>query len=608
LTLDHATTGTATSGIGSGILFRSEDTGGSLENAGRISGILANATDGSEQSAITFDTRSDTGSTTLTRRMKLDHLGNLTISGTLTQSGSPDIAENVRVSDATIEGGDVVMIDQSSAISSQPSDREDIYNRFVAKKADTPYAKTILGVISTDPGIVINASKNVVNDDKRSADSERPLVIAGRVPVKIAPDSPPIAVGDYLTASTKPGFAMKATKAGYVVGKALEGWQPGGPNTILVMVQYGYQNYELVLDKNRNLDVQLATTPLPVASPSADLSNIKYQISNAFGETIDNIGVFGDAAIANMKAGLVAAEKISTKALTVEDLLISPIADIDLLRVKSLIAENATVSGTLIAERLVSPTLDQINSQLSLINSQFSTASAIIASIQAKYTSFGAITSATTSGDPLNTSHLYQENATIADLNVTGSIFADSLNSNSDNLFIQPLATGSINLLAGLMSLTPDGNVTINGNLNVTGSVIAKEITTGKSNVDQLTANRINIVDLVISNPATDSGCSLVNCPLSIVNSSSVGFSTIASSSAEIFVPNSKVSQNSLIYVTPIGNTNNQVLFVKSKELCDTPPYEGGAPEGVCLKGFTVAVPSTPSADLKFNYWLIKTQ
>ena len=64
----------------------------------------------------------------------------------------------------------------------------------------------------------------------------------------------------------------------------------------------------------------------------------------------------------------------------------------------------------------------------------------------------------------LNTSHLYQENATIADLNVTGAIFADSINSNSDTIFIQPLGTGSINLLAGLMSLTPDGNVTINGN------------------------------------------------------------------------------------------------------------------------------------------------
>ena len=130
------------------------------------------------------------------------------------------------------------------------------------------------------------------------------------------------------------------------------------------------------------------------------------------------------------------------------------------------------------------------------------------------------------------------------------------------------------------MTLTPDGNVTINGNLNVTGSVLARDITSGKSNVDQLSANQLSLNDLTITTA-------------SATESASVGFSTIASSSAEIFVPNSKVSENTLIYVTPIGNTNNQVLYVKEKV------------DGL---GFTVAVPSTPSADLKFNYWLIKTQ
>jgi hypothetical protein len=143
--------------------------------------------------------------------MKLDHVGNLTISGTITQSGSPDIAENVRVSDTTIEGGDVVMIDQQSAISNQQSAEEDIYNRFVAKKADAPYSKQLLGVISSDPGIVLNSSKNVIYDNLKSQANERPLAIAGRVPVKIDPDSEPIEAGDALTSSNKPGFAQKAT-------------------------------------------------------------------------------------------------------------------------------------------------------------------------------------------------------------------------------------------------------------------------------------------------------------------------------------------------------------------------------------------------------------
>ena len=53
---------------------------------------------------------------------------------------------------------------------------------------------------------------------------ERPLVLTGRVPVKIDPESGPIAPGDYLTSSGKPGLAMKAEKPGRVLGIALEAW------------------------------------------------------------------------------------------------------------------------------------------------------------------------------------------------------------------------------------------------------------------------------------------------------------------------------------------------------------------------------------------------
>ena len=53
------------------------------------------------------------------------------------------------------------------------------------------------------------------------------LALSGRVPVKIASSSERIAIGDFLTSSdTEPGKAMKATKAGYTIGKALESWTP----------------------------------------------------------------------------------------------------------------------------------------------------------------------------------------------------------------------------------------------------------------------------------------------------------------------------------------------------------------------------------------------
>lgn len=101
-------------------------------------------------------------------------------------------------------------------------------------KADTPYDRNLIGVISTSPGVLMGSVDGTDQSDQRM------LALAGRVPVKIDPDSPPIAVGDFLTSSTKHGLAMKATKPGYVVARALESWQPGGPDRIKAFIQLTY--------------------------------------------------------------------------------------------------------------------------------------------------------------------------------------------------------------------------------------------------------------------------------------------------------------------------------------------------------------------------------
>src|SRR3989338_10624008 len=91
-------------------------------------------------------------------------------------------------------------------------------------KASKPYDGKVVGIISTNPGVLMGS----IDGDTGKAE-KRMLALAGRVPVKIDPDSPPIEIGDFLTSSTKPGLAMKATKAGYTVGKALENWSCATP-------------------------------------------------------------------------------------------------------------------------------------------------------------------------------------------------------------------------------------------------------------------------------------------------------------------------------------------------------------------------------------------
>ncbi len=192
-------------------------------------------------STIPFKVASSTGAGLMT----LDTDGNLTIAGSLTQNGSPDVAENVIVSDSSIGAGDLVSIDMAYTASST----SDIYNRFAVTKATS--TAQVLGVISTTPGIVINSAPSVA-----TTTVVRPLALAGRVPVKVTNENGNIGVGDYLTASKQfPGYAMKATISGQVVGQALESFNSSSTadsGLVLVFVKVGYQNVNNTFEVGQN--------------------------------------------------------------------------------------------------------------------------------------------------------------------------------------------------------------------------------------------------------------------------------------------------------------------------------------------------------------------
>lgn len=87
-----------------------------------------------------------------------------------------------------------------------------------------------------------------------------------------------IHIGDYLTSSNTPGRAMKATKDGYIIGRALENWKASdGKETILVFTQLGYYSLPLLtLNESGNvlIDSSLtATDSAAIATTSAVLSD-----------------------------------------------------------------------------------------------------------------------------------------------------------------------------------------------------------------------------------------------------------------------------------------------------------------------------------------------
>ena len=109
-----------------------------------------------------------------------------TAAGGAWNSGGADLAENY-TSTQILNPGEVVVGDKLN-----PQNVED---------STMPYQTNIMGVVSTQPGFVAGAY---------TPDSY-PIALVGRVPVKVSTENGPIHSGDYLTSSSIPGYAMKAT-------------------------------------------------------------------------------------------------------------------------------------------------------------------------------------------------------------------------------------------------------------------------------------------------------------------------------------------------------------------------------------------------------------
>ncbi len=383
--------------------------------------------------------------------------------------------------------------------------------------------------------------------------------------------------------------------------------------------------------------------------------NINYsaqieKINGQFALLINNqekkdIANFSNSLIANLRSGLAVINELLADNLVIKNKLISPLADINELN-----AINATISGTLTADNIKGKTIDKLNEQLNIINDKYSTASAILSSIQNRLNQVeNANLEENTSDDPLLLSplsttsaqlpeDLTNDNLTlqtlyVSDILANGSIFTQSLSSFETDLFIQPTGDKPVHILANLLNLYPNGQIVVAGDLIVTGNIFA-------NNLDSRTATISGTLALGINNSplATDSGKLLAVFGASgeevssidasgsanfntlktsglviasqnvsdssisgtITSNSTIGTATIATGSSEVFIQNNQINPQTLVYITPISNTNNQVMYVKSKQACDN--------QTDCISGFTVAVPNSLEKETSFNYWLVQTK
>lgn len=99
-------------------------------------------------------------------------------------------------------------------------------------KSRAPYEQNMLGIVSTEPGHVLG--------QKKPPPGGTPVMVAlsGRVPVRVSAENGPIRPGDYLTSSSTPGVAMRATQPGFAVAQALTGYDGDGQGAVVGFIKH----------------------------------------------------------------------------------------------------------------------------------------------------------------------------------------------------------------------------------------------------------------------------------------------------------------------------------------------------------------------------------
>ncbi|MEK7632960.1 MAG: hypothetical protein AAB473_04180 [Patescibacteria group bacterium] len=129
-------------------------------------------------------------------------------------TGSYDFAEMFPSPDVLMPGEIVVFGDASQQ---------------VKRSTGKAYSQTIAGIVSTRPGFLAGENRS----------GNYPIALAGRVPTLVSTENGAINIGDPLTTSTHPGYAMKATEAGPILGYAAESFS-GSMGSVVVYVNVSY--------------------------------------------------------------------------------------------------------------------------------------------------------------------------------------------------------------------------------------------------------------------------------------------------------------------------------------------------------------------------------
>ena len=194
-----------------------------------------------------------------------------TFDATTSSSCNMDFAESFAAIERTEPGDLVTLVTSSNAMPT-------------VRKSPRAYDGLLIGVVSTNPGLIFdNGVTHLAGDNSQLITNDKTVVaLVGRVPVKVSMENGAIAIGDPLTSSSRPGFAMKATQVGKIIGYALENANQDGK--VLALIQPGYYlptDHVALAQTNAQLEARVAA--LERANPSVRSNDFNWLFAFALG-------------------------------------------------------------------------------------------------------------------------------------------------------------------------------------------------------------------------------------------------------------------------------------------------------------------------------------
>lgn len=301
---------------------------------------------------------------------------------------------------------------------------------------------------------------------------------------------------------------------------------------------------------------------------------------------------------------------------------------------ESLEARSATVSGTLYADKIIANNIEYPESSESaninladILNTEYSILNTDFVDMQNLSADFATFRGGLMSLGPATLTQV-----TVLDSLSIGTTFlvgSNSIDTLGQTLEIQPLRQGAISFMAGVIIIETDGTLRVTGNaefasdVEIRGKLSANIISpvsdtiiiaSGAEQSQEIASGSANFRDdnlLDIQGSASVSGAltsrkinlsfaeqAFATSDIEAVATGSAGTAVLRQYRKELTIKNPNVTGESLIYITPVGNTNNKVLYLLRQTSED---QNIGGIEG----SFTVGVNTASTVnDIKFN-WII---